>query len=91
MTSKNRIPLTIALALTTLSLVAVTFAGDVAPKHVKLLATGNSFTHNATQFLPDIAKAGGDTLTLKQITLAGAPIALHWRNASAFQEGAATN
>ena len=88
MTFKNRIRLGIVLFLTTVSLLPNASAEASAPKHVKLLATGNSFTHNATTFLPAIVKAGGDTLTLKQITLAGAPIEVHWRNAAAFQEGA---
>jgi hypothetical protein len=33
------------------------------PKHVKLLAIGNSFSQNATRFLPQIVKAAGDELT----------------------------
>jgi len=63
-------------------------AGETAPKHVKLLAIGNSFTGNATRFLPAIAKAGGDTLTLKLITIGAAPISLHCKNAAAYRAGA---
>lgn len=88
MTLKNRITLGITLVLAVLGLTASSIAGETAPKHVKLLATGNSFSRNATQFLPDIVKAGGDTLTLKQISLSGAPLELHWRNAADFQAGA---
>ena len=87
MTIKNQLKLGAVLALTTFStLIAV--ADEAHPKHVKLLATGNSFSRNAAQFLPDIVKAGGDRLTLKQISLSGAPLAVHWTNAAAFQSGA---
>ena len=88
MTFSKRLTFGIALALTTFSMLTGANAEETAYKHVKLLATGNSFTHNATTFLPGIVKASGDTLTLKQITLAGAPIEVHWKNAAAFQAGA---
>ncbi len=88
MTFRKRLTLGIAFALTTFSLLTGANAEETAHKHVKLLATGNSFTHNATTFLPGIVKASGDTLTLKQITLAGAPMEVHWKNAADFQAGA---
>ena len=88
MTVKKRITFGIVLALVTFSLVTSASAGETPSKHVKLLATGNSFSRNATEFLPDIVKAGGDKLTLRQISLSGAPIEVHWKNAAAFQAGA---
>ena len=88
MTFQNRITLGITLVLTSFSVPSIAATGEFTPKHVKLLATGNSFSRNATQFLPDIVKAGGDSLTLKQISLSGAPLAVHWTNAAAFQSGA---
>ena len=87
MTFKKQLTLGIGFFLTTFCLVAGAPAAENTPKHVRLLATGNSFSRNATQFLPDIVKAGGDTLTLRQISLSGAPIEVHWRNAAAFQQG----
>jgi len=87
MTFRKQLAFSIALILPTFSLFGAS-AEETPHKHVKLLATGNSFTHNATAFLPAIVKAGGDTLTLKQITIAGAPIETHWKNIADFQAGA---
>ncbi|MEI8064637.1 MAG: DUF4886 domain-containing protein [Verrucomicrobiota bacterium] len=84
----NRLALGVALALTTFSLFTVAIAGETASKSVKLLAIGNSFSGNATHYLPEIVKAGGDTFTLKQIAIGGCPLETHWRNAAAFQQGA---
>jgi hypothetical protein len=58
-----------------------------APKHVRLLAIGNSFSGNATHFLPDIVKAAGQQLTFRTISIGGCPLEKHWRNAEAFQRG----
>lgn len=58
-----------------------------AAQHVRLLAVGNSFSGNATHYLPDIVKAAGQELTLKQIYIGGCPLEKHWKNAEAFQHG----
>jgi len=87
MTYNNLITRSFALVLTLFILQTSAIAGETAPKSVKLLAIGNSFSGNATHYLPDIVKAGGDTLTLKQIAIGGCPLETHWRNAAAFQQG----
>lgn len=56
-------------------------------KHVKLLAIGNSFSQNATHYLPDLVKAGGDQLTFRTITIGGCPLERHWTNSVAFEQG----
>lgn len=66
---------------------AVARGGDGA-KHVRLLAVGNSFSGNATRYLPDVVKAAGDTLTFRTISIGGCPLQRHWTNALAFQQGA---
>jgi hypothetical protein len=80
--------LTIALVLC--GLLATASAADTAPKQVKLLAIGNSFSANATHYLPGIVEAGGDKLIFKHIMIGGCPLEKHWKNAEAFQQGSTT-
>ena len=63
-------------------------ATEQTPRHVKLLAIGNSFSGNATHYLPNIVEAAGDQLTFKHISIGGCPLGKHWTNANAFQHGA---
>lgn len=63
-------------------------AAETTPKHVKLLAIGNSFSGNTTRYLPQIVEAAGDKLTFKHIMIGGCPLEKHWKNAEAFQHGA---
>lgn len=77
----------IAFLVAAFVMFSTAFAEDTKPKTVRLLATGNSFTRNATHYLPDIVKAGGDRLILKMITLSGAPISNHLNNAETYQRG----
>jgi len=76
--------LVLTLAVCTLT---ITNAAETAPKHVKLLAIGNSFSGNATHYLPQIVAAGGDKLTFRTISIGGCPLEKHWKNAEAFQHG----
>lgn len=46
-------------------------------KTVRLLTIGNSFSANATHYLPDLAKAGGHGLIHKGIVVGGASLELH--------------
>jgi hypothetical protein len=78
-TNMNRIALGLALALTSTVLFA---AENTAPKHVKLLAIGNSFSGNATRHLPQIVAAAGDKLTFRTISIGGCPLEKHWKNAT---------
>lgn len=54
-------------------------------KHVKLLAIGNSFSGNATKFLPDIVKASGNALTFGHASIGGCSLKRHWGHAEAFE------
>ena len=56
-------------------------------KHIRLLAIGNSFSGNATHYLPNIVDAAGDKLTFGTISIGGCPLQKHWTNALAFQNG----
>jgi hypothetical protein len=58
----------------------------VAAKTVRLLTVGNSFSHNATHYLGDLAKANGDTLVLREDNVGGASMELHWGKAQAFEK-----
>jgi hypothetical protein len=55
-------------------------------KTVRLLTIGNSFSHNATHYLGDIAKAGGDTLILREANVGGASMELHWTKAQLHEK-----
>ena len=55
-------------------------------KTVRLFTVGNSFSGNATRFLPALAKAGGHTLLLRTASVGGAPLALHWGKVEANQK-----
>jgi hypothetical protein len=56
------------------------------PKTVRLFTVGNSFSNNATKYLPELAKAGGHTLVMRTASVGGAPLALHWGKAEAFEK-----
>jgi hypothetical protein len=58
----------------------------VASKTVRLLTVGNSFSHNATHCLSDLARAGGDKLVLKEDNVGGASMELHWSKVEAFEK-----
>ena len=51
-----------------------------APRTVRLLTVGNSFTGNATRYLPDLAKAGGHRLIHQSLIIGGSPLQLQQRN-----------
>lgn len=59
------------------------FAKDAPskPGTVRLLTVGNSFSRNATLYLPDLAKAGGKTLIHHQAVIGGATMARHLEQA----------
>lgn len=46
-------------------------------KTVRVLTVGNSFSANATKYLPDLAKAGGFKLEHRSVVVGGAPLELH--------------
>jgi len=60
-----------------------------APKTIRLLTVGNSFSHNATHYLGDLAKADGNTLVLREDNVGGASLELHWSKVQAFEKNPA--
>ncbi len=58
-----------------------------SPKSDKLrvFVIGNSFSQNATKFLPEIAKEAGKTLEIGRAELGGCPLQRHWEVAAAYE------
>lgn len=63
-------------ALFLLSLIALHLQAAES-KTIRLLTVGNSFSHNATHYLGDIAKAAGDTLILREDNIGGSSFDIH--------------
>jgi hypothetical protein len=63
---------------------------SAAAKHVKLLTVGNSFTRDATRFLPNLAEAAGCRLTHQSLHIGGSPLQRHAEKALAFERDGAT-
>jgi hypothetical protein len=59
---------------------------EPAPKTVRLLTVGNSFSRNATHYLDDLAKAAGDVLIHRPIVVGGASLELHWTKAEKHEQ-----
>ena len=57
-------------------------------KTVRLLTVGNSFSHNATHYLGDLAKAAGDTLILREDNVGGSSFEVHWKKVQAAEKDA---
>lgn len=55
---------------------------NVSAKTVRLLTVGNSFSQNATRYLPDLAAAGGHVLIHRPIVVGGASLQLHAERAT---------
>jgi hypothetical protein len=55
-------------------------------KTVKLLTIGNSFSGNATHYLGDIAKAGGNVLVHTPMSIGGAAMEVHWTKIQANEK-----
>lgn len=75
----QRIPLTL------LAIAALHANADEA-KTVRLLTVGNSFSHNATHYLGDIAKANGDTLILREDNIGGSSFDIHLKKLAVWQK-----
>jgi hypothetical protein len=56
------------------------------PKTVRLLTIGNSFSGNATHFLGDLAKAGGNVLVHQPMSIGGAAMDVHWTKIQANEK-----
>lgn len=53
---------------------------------LRLFVIGNSFSENATTFLPQIAKARGKTITIGRAELGGHSLAQHWGYVEKFEK-----
>jgi hypothetical protein len=54
-------------------------------KTLRLLAIGNSFSQNATEYLPEIVKSQGHTLVLGHASIGGCSLAKHWGLAQVYE------
>lgn len=78
--------------LTVLLLAAGIPAAEPAPathaKTVRLLTVGNSFSQNATRYLPNLATAAGHKLLHRPIVVGGASVQLHAEQARKYERDA---
>jgi len=68
-----------------LLLVVALFAGGAQARTVRLFVIGNSFSGNATRFLPQLAKAGGHELVIGRAEIGGSPLQKHWEAVEAAE------
>lgn len=61
-------------------------AEQTATQPLRVLSIGNSFSRNATRFLDDLAKAGGQPLIHQPIVVGGASLELHANKADAHAQ-----
>lgn len=54
-------------------------------KAMHLLVIGNSFSKNATLYLPQLANEGGFNLTIGKAEISGGPLKMHWDAVEAFE------
>lgn len=76
----------IVALLTLLSITPLAAEPSHPAKTVRLLTVGNSFSHNATHYLGELAKAAGGTLELREDNVGGASMELHWSKAEAHEK-----
>lgn len=73
------------LVLTMFGAAACAESGAKSPKTIRLLTVGNSFSGNATRYLPQIVEAAGHKLVLSRADLPGCPMDRHWRHVEASE------
>jgi len=78
--------LSLALAAALFFAPAPAVSRSAAPKTVRLLTIGNSFSGNATHYLGDLAKAGGHTLVHTPMSIGGAAMEVHWKRIEANEK-----
>ncbi len=62
-----------------IALLAFAVAAALLPaRTLRLFVIGNSFSNNATHYLPDLAKAGGHELIMARAQAPGCPLERHW-------------
>lgn len=62
--------------------------GQASPKSLRLFIIGNSFSQNASAYLPNFAKEKGIALTIGRAELGGHSLAQHWGYAEAAEANA---
>lgn len=67
-----------------LLLVLMVGASLASARTLRLFVVGNSFSNNATRFLPDLAKAGGHELIMAKAQTGGCSFERHWNAVEAF-------
>lgn len=60
-------------------------ATPAAGQPLRLFLIGNSFSQNATRYLPQLAKAGGHEVVIGRAEIGGAPLQTHWEAAAAHE------
>ncbi|WP_300602030.1 DUF4886 domain-containing protein [Niabella sp.] len=60
---------------------------ETGKKTVRLFLIGNSFSQNATRYLPKLAREGGFTLSIGRAELGGCSLQRHWELAEAAEAG----
>jgi hypothetical protein len=68
---------------TILTILVVSVASADA-RTLRLFTVGNSFSNNATKYLPDLVKAGGHELILGKAQTGGCSLERHWNAVEAF-------
>lgn len=69
----------------TLWLLCVIPWASAQKKPLRLFLIGNSFSQNATQFLPELSKEGGHALIIGRAELGGCSLQRHWEHAAAAE------
>src|SRR5215216_5932006 len=81
--------LTMKTFLTTLAVWTTLLCGallsPVQARTLRLFVIGNSFSQNATRYLPQLAKAGGHELVIGRAEVGGCSLERHWKAAAAAQ------
>lgn len=65
-------------------LASVLLLSDATARTLRLFVVGNSFSNNATRFLPELAKEGGHELILGRAQTGGCSFARHWNAVEAW-------
>ncbi|MDQ3813130.1 MAG: DUF4886 domain-containing protein [Armatimonadota bacterium] len=67
------------------ALVSNPFLTTAQARTVRLFVIGNSFSGNATRYLPQLAKEGGHELIIGRAELGGCPLERHWSHVEAAE------
>jgi len=76
----------LGLAAALLATLLPAAAPAVPARTVRLLTIGNSFSGNATHYLGDLAKAGGNVLVHQPMSIGGAAMEVHWKRIEANEK-----